>query len=531
MNIISGWFSSIVRILSGVDWLNLYIVLSIQITFIFGVLWLFRKPLGKIASTKYMLRILCSHFVLFTLSRPAYWDLFDLRGLYEMLFDLEIEPLIRICIPPKITSQISEISSTHAFDWLGVCTFLWLLIAIIHRGPNDKSEKLTCALINQKYHLDCPARIRAILDGVLASDERWQRHCTHYDDDVELKLVWIRVLRSPCTFHTNTRKPVIAVDRIDYTDEEFENIFRHELAHITLKHERMLDRLETLRRFCWFNPVLHILQKWIHQQVEIDSDDIAVNHKDVTAKERASYARLLVSLAEEKHLSGAVLHISAGAQFIRQRVEGVLNPHSHRLSLPVTILLIILSLHLSLVIAPGESPQSRFLNAESLLACMGNKYDYIARGLDPAYKNRSKTWFDDGDWYITIEETSNKTSFRFRGTAEAYTEAENEAAERYVSDWVADFTGLLGEPTVEFQDSRIDTIFGFVTPENRYTYRWPITISGEAKARLWEAPPENACLSLTWTCEYIENSTNGITGEPIPPHYYHQIYISPAKAD
>ena len=504
-------------------------MLSIQIAFIFGALWLLRKPLSRIASAKYILRFLCSYSVLYYLSRPTYWDMFDLRGFYKTVFGWKIEPLIRIYIPPRITSQIAEISSTHAYDWLGICTFLWLFIAFTCKGPNYKNERFTRSLIHKKYHLECPARIRTILDNILANDERWLYFSGGAHQERQIKLVWIRALRSPCTFDTETKNPVIALDRIDYTDEELENIFRHELAHITLQHERMLDRLDLLCQFCWFNPLLRLMQKWIQRQVEIDSDDVALERKDITPKERASYARLLVSLAEERHLNGAVLHVSAGAQFIRQRVEGVLNPKVRKLSLPVTILLIILSLHLSLVVAPGESPQSRFLDTEKLLACMGNSYDYVVRGLDPKYKGSNDVSFDDGDWYISIEERNSNGNFWVRGTTDAYTEEENEAAAQYIDQWVASISSLLGEPTVESRANSFGLLIRSSSP--RITYHWPVTLSEHANERLWADSSDDVSICMTWSQEYLENVTDGLTGEPIPPHHYHQFYIEIGTAD
>ena len=134
----------------------------------------------------------------------------------------------------------------------------------------------------------------------------------------------------------------------------------------------------------------------------------------------------------------------------------------------------------------------------------------------------------NGTSKVKIERKSNG-NFWIRGTADAYTDEENKAAAQYIDQWVADISSLLGEPTIESRSSSSGILIRSSSP--RISYHWPVTFSKDATERLWKKPSNSVSICMTWSQKYLDNVTDGLTGEPVPPHHYHQFYIEIDAAD
>lgn len=505
-----------------------YIVLSIQIAFTFGLLWFFRKPLNKAASMKYAIRLVSSNFFFIAIFNAAYHWMLDVREWYSF-FGIDLPaPLLHFFIPAKITSQIAEIPSTHSVDWLSVSLIAWIAGIIFFLMRRRAKKKAFRRMIDAPHaRVLCPEHMQKKLQALLRQDERWNAQHGEEYTPTHIELYHIKGISSPCTFDTNTKRPVIALDRLDYTDEELDYILRHELSHITLRHEYVTSLLHMMRVFCWFNPLLIPIERWSCKQIELVTDDDVLTQRNAGPAERISYARLLVNLAQEQQLQGVALHLSAGAQFIRQRTEAILRPHRRALTLPVTILLIILALHTTLLLAPGETPKSRFDSRSDLLACLGNDYKYVTRGLDPFINETSYQSFRFDSHPMYIERDDNNICY-LEGYIDMDLITNDSEISEYKKAWLDDISSLLGQPSAS-----VDEFVHKYYIKSSEVYRWPVTLSTRAAERMWGYAPELVELELIWEythrdAELIEHDeTYRLVGHP--DDYFLQITLQPAE--
>lgn len=512
----NGWLSNLGYKLLYCDWLNLFLVASIQIALIELGLWLFRRPLSRVASMRYVIRLLSAFNIYYLILRPGLWDLLDVRGWMRFWTGWDVQPLFRLYLPVQIPSQMAEVPSVGGVDWLGACSVVWLAGVLgqwIWEGCRDRKLRRRLALERR----DCPAEIRERLDALVRRDERLR--------DREIRLVWMPGLPSPCVF--DLKGPVIALNRIDYSAEELDWILRHELTHIAANHQRLLDGVHFLTQMCWFNPVLRWGERRLRQQVELVNDEEVLGAMQATGRQRVSYARLLVALAEEKQLSGAVLYLSAGARFVRQRAEAILRPHARRWSLLVTMALILLSLHVTLIVAPG---QGRVDDPLELLARLGNRYECAVRGLDPLLVDVSSVTIPVGDLWLTLQKEDGVAA-SYRGVYEGYTAEEDARIEQFRDRWIEAISEAVGSAP----EGKSDDSFGMSWLDRsgeREIMAWPVTLSASAQRAMWdEVTSEPVELRMRWSKEWSTGVIDGLTGEVMPDHNAYELVIDLAVAE
>jgi len=446
--------------------------LSIHLTLVFLLICIFAKPLNKIASMKYIIGLVSTSFFFTVTLNPGLGEMLDIRHLCRFIGVELPKPLLHLAIPVRIASKISEIPSTDTVDWLSICVIIWIIgicFVIIRQLVRKKAFRRIVDAPNAR--IPCPEHIQLKLQDLLSQDQRWITQHAAEETPTHIELCCIEAFSSPCTFDTDTKNPVIALDRMDYSDEELDLILRHELSHLTLKHGSALTWLRTFRAICWFNPALVFIERWTRQQIELIADDDVLLQKNATPEQRVSYARLLVDLAQEKQLHGIALHLSAGAKFVLRRTEEILRPRRRILSLPVSILLIVSVLFGTLLIAPGETLESRFSTRQELLACVGNDYDYVRRGLDP-FRDEPRfqpVYIDSCPVYI--EEAGGGTCYLYTFTYPEFS-ADEDFALQYRDAWLDEINALLGEPTVIS-----DPFFSRWDTTEAETYIWPVTLT------------------------------------------------------
>ena len=459
-------------------WLYFAICISIQFTLAIGLVWLLRRPLRKVASLRRILSILCTPLMIFFLTYPIWWDKLDLRSLYSLLTGRDVDALFHLSIPVSISSQIVGVPSLGNFNWLALASLFWLAGLIVCLRISSRRERpLRKLLCTGK---PCPEALEALLLETAQNDERWLVHQAGREKPQKLRLVWIPELTSPCTFNGHTDSPTIALDRLDYTEQELRNIFRHELAHIALNHEEFLGTLSWVRVYCWFCPLFSVLERWCRRQMELACDEWALNRPQTTPSMRISYARLLLSIAEEQHVSGPVLYLSASAAFVRQRIEAILHPSRKPLSLPIAILIVVLAMHTTLIIVPGQLPEDRFTQPADFIACLGNIVEDVAWGLDPDFDIdiNSTMW---KDFYVKfIVEDSLVCAIS------AYGDSDDTATLKRMSArmdlWPDTLFQLFGEP--KEHERKLEE---FIVPHAVERWKWTVEITPQAARRLGAA--------------------------------------------
>lgn len=490
-----AWFG---RKLLLCDWLNLFLCISVQITFTIGLFLPFRKWIAKAASYKYIIRVLCAGFVSYLIIRPFEWELFDLRDWYGPFFSYDLPPLLRIYIPAQIKASVQALQKDKGIDWLFAASVLWaaghIFLTILDNIRARRLRRLG------KQAKACPYSYHQQLKALIEQKENWTDAQRDRLEEIEtLELIWLETLPSPCTYEPSHKHCVIALNRNDYSEEELRLILLHELTHIANRHQRALANMHAMRISCWFNPVLYLAEKWCRQQMELVTDEDLLGSQKLTKKQRISYARLLVNLAEESQLSGAALYLSAGAQFVMQRTQAILHPQRKSWSLPITILIIIVFLHTSLLIAPGEDPAARFSDKSKLAACLGSHEDSILRGLDPLaysdYSNQISLRFVD--WRINIKLNDSDRAVSIGEIFEP-----DSSVLLIWKDFVQDYIGAFGEPSKILLDGAPSPSFEplYDLPEGAaidLQLLWPVEMSEQEKSLFWDTIPEKASLSLS----------------------------------
>lgn len=118
-------------------------------------------------------------------------------------------------------------------------------------------------------------------------------------------------------------KPIIVMPEINCTDEQAENILRHEYCHFH-RGDLIIKWLSTVAcSVHWFNPVIIAFQKSLNEWCELSCDEAAV--KKMNSAERKSYILTLLDMMEYSvNLSDMPLTTMSGSiKKINKRLEKI----------------------------------------------------------------------------------------------------------------------------------------------------------------------------------------------------------------
>lgn len=121
-------------------------------------------------------------------------------------------------------------------------------------------------------------------------------------------------------FHWNT---YVLLPARDYSPEDLELIFRHELIHIGRQDSATKFFLAFCSALCWFNPLLRLASRNSADDLELSCDESVLQGADPETRRR--YAALLLGCAGDDR--GFSSCLSASAKGLRYRLENVLSPH------------------------------------------------------------------------------------------------------------------------------------------------------------------------------------------------------------
>lgn len=457
-----SFFQKAFKWLLQLDLVNHMFVLSLHISLLLFIIYILRKPLRRIASARILIRVLSSSIFLQLLLKtilPWQANLLDIREYIILFTNSWPDSLFHIGISGKINSHIAGIPDTAGFDWLMAANIIWLLgviasylIAYLRKRPVSR--------MFEQYAEKCPREMERMFERMLDTYPG-----IPFDSLQRPTLWYVEGAASPCVYNSWFETKVI-INRLDYSEDELKRIFHHEIAHIAFRHPIALSTMRMLRNFCWFNPVMHIAYKWLSNQAELLSDECTMNMTRATTNERISYARLLVELAERRHLQGAALYLSASAAFIQQRVEAILNPRKRDWTIPVTILMILVMMCMPLLVDAGVSADVRFGEKDAIMASFGNTDREIQRSLTNWQKRNFKDWeIDGGNKALTMFGDSDE------GLRLARICGNGDDGNAYLREWISYLDERLGEHTFSVRDDD--------NYDELQIYRWKVEISDE----------------------------------------------------
>ena len=147
-----------------------------------------------------------------------------------------------------------------------------------------------------------------------------------------VKLCYCESLSSPLSmgFYDQTR--VTLLPRREYTEQELDFIFRHEVCHLQRCDIHTKVFLAFCLAFCWFDPLVWLAVRRAAEDLELACDELVL--EGLGREERQAYARLL--LMNSGKAPGFTSCLSAAGRTMRYRLKNVVEPRKRR---PGTLLL------------------------------------------------------------------------------------------------------------------------------------------------------------------------------------------------
>ena len=115
---------------------------------------------------------------------------------------------------------------------------------------------------------------------------------------------------------------VVVLPKKDYTSEELELIFLHEIVHIGRQDPWNKFFLVFCTAMCWFNPLMWIAMEKSAEDLELSCDETVL--LDADDEVRKQYAGLLLSTAGDAR--GFTTCLSASAEALRYRLKNIVKP-------------------------------------------------------------------------------------------------------------------------------------------------------------------------------------------------------------
>lgn len=132
-------------------------------------------------------------------------------------------------------------------------------------------------------------------------------------------------------------KPVICLPNVEFKPQEYKLIFIHELTHY--KRKDLLYKMLALaaNTIHWFNPLVYIAVKNIHEMCEYACDEVMV--RDMAENERKSYGEMilnLITLQTDKKI--ALSNALSGIRKIERRLNMIMKPKRNVLIVAVVLI-------------------------------------------------------------------------------------------------------------------------------------------------------------------------------------------------
>lgn len=176
---------------------------------------------------------------------------------------------------------------------------------------------------------------RQVCEGIVLEVFKKQRNIVspHFDDIS----VWVSGrTRTPVSIGLFLHTTCIVLPEKDYTKEELELIFFHELVHISRRDSTTKLGMAFCTALMWFNPFVWIATKKCADDLELSCDEAVLYRRDSEA--RRQYAELLLQTTASEW--GFTTCLSASAKALRYRLKGVMNPRKRIVGSAVSVILL-----------------------------------------------------------------------------------------------------------------------------------------------------------------------------------------------
>ena len=207
-------------------------------------------------------------------------------------------------------------------DFPRLCLYVYLPVAAAIFG-----WKL---LANHLFYKRTMASAREITEG--REPELFKAELERVSYLKPVKLCYCESLSSPLSMGIYDETRVTLLPRREYTEQELNFIFRHEVCHLQRCDIHTKVCLAFCLAFCWFDPLVWLAVRRAAEDLELACDELVL--EGLGREERQAYVRLI--LMNSGKAPGFTSCLSAAGRTMRYRLKNVVEP---RRRLPGTLLL------------------------------------------------------------------------------------------------------------------------------------------------------------------------------------------------
>ena len=138
----------------------------------------------------------------------------------------------------------------------------------------------------------------------------------------KIQIVVSPAVSTPLTIGLTKATTRVVLPEKQYTKEELELIFRHEIIHIGREDTWNKFFMVFCTAMCWFNPLMWIAMRKSADDLELSCDETVLLNKDDT--DRKQYAHLLLNTAADGR--GFTTCLSPSARSMRYRLKSIMKP-------------------------------------------------------------------------------------------------------------------------------------------------------------------------------------------------------------
>ena len=135
------------------------------------------------------------------------------------------------------------------------------------------------------------------------------------------------LIHTPLSIGVFKMNTILVLPEKEYTPEELELIFRHEIIHIQRRDGATKFFLVFCCALCWFNPLMWLGIRRSAEDMELSCDEAVLNSFPEKAQ-RHQYAKLLLQTAGEER--GFTSCLAASTSALRYRLENIIAPRSRK---------------------------------------------------------------------------------------------------------------------------------------------------------------------------------------------------------
>ena len=135
-----------------------------------------------------------------------------------------------------------------------------------------------------------------------------------------VRLVKSAAVTVPLSMGTTKRTRVTVLPNREFTQQELQFIFRHEIHHIQRGDVSNKIFFAFCQALCWFNPLIWVATRKASDDLELSCDEIVLENMD--EHQRRQYAELLLDTAGNSR--GFTTCLSAAAETMRYRLKNIL---------------------------------------------------------------------------------------------------------------------------------------------------------------------------------------------------------------